>query len=115
MGKQQILFITILYILSLYNVLARKQYEDLIYFFSTQRKEIDTQQPRISVVYGPYKEVGSFSNKNSNNTGEFSYTYSPKNSRKFSTGIDIGANNLGIEIKDSWRRTFMEQNSITFR
>ena len=63
MGKQQILFITILYILSLYNVLARKQYEDLIYFFSTQRKEIDTQKPTISVVYGPYKEVGSFSNK----------------------------------------------------
>ena len=63
MGKQQILFITILYILSLYNVLARKQYVDLFYIFSTQRKEIDTQQPRISVVYGPYKEVGSFSNK----------------------------------------------------
>ena len=101
MGKQQILFITILYILSLYNVLARKQYEDLIYFFSTQRKEIDTQKPTISVVYGPYKEVGSFSNKNSNNTSEFSYTYSAQNSRKFSTGIDIGANNLVIEVKDS--------------
>ena len=117
MGKQQILFITILYILSLYNVLARKQYEDVFVLFGPPtRKEIDTQKPSISVTYGQYKEVGSLNNKQSNKAREFSYSFSAKNSRKFNAGLDMNAKILGIEVRDSlggelsWSKTVQISN-----
>ena len=102
MGKQQILFIGLLYILSLYNVLASKQYENVFCLFCPPtRREIDTQKPSISISYGQYREAGSLNNKGSNKSSDLSYTYSVTNTRKFSAGLDIGANILGVEVKAS--------------
>ena len=102
MGKQQILFVTILYILSLYNVLAGTQYENVnCLFCPPTRKQISTQRPSTSVSYGPFRERGSLNNKGSNKASELSYTYSVTNSRKFSVGAEIGASLLGAEVKAS--------------
>ena len=102
MGKQQIVFATILYILSLYNVLAGTQIENVFCLFCPPtRKLITTQKPSISVRYGPYTEKGSLNNKGVNKPSELSYTYSVTNSRKFSAGVDIGASFLGAEVKAS--------------
>ena len=102
MGKQQILFVTILYILSLYNVLAGIQYKRADCFLCPPtRKEITTPNPTISVTYGQYREVGSLNNKDSNRDSDLGYTYSTTNTRKYTAGIDIGANFLGIEVRAS--------------
>ena len=103
MAKQQIFFVTIIYILSLYNVLAGRHYENLISLFGPPiRKEITTtQKPSIKVTYSQYRQVGILDNKVSDRASELSFTFSATYSRKFTPGIDISSNILGLEVSAS--------------
>ena len=102
MGEQQILFVTILYILSLHNVLSGRQYENILDFIGPpSRKEIITSKPSITETYGQYKELGSINNKGSNSSNEASFSHSEINSRKFNVGSEISVNTLGVEVKSS--------------
>ena len=100
MGKQ-FLFIAILYILSVSSVLSGVRYEGYFCLFKECRKQITTTGPRTSTSIKNKKEAGTFSNKGNKSYGDFSYNYSSSNSRKFSAGLDVGANILGLEIKGS--------------
>jgi hypothetical protein len=100
MGKQ-FLFIAILYILSVSSVLAGVRTEGYFCWFKECRKKITTTGPRTSTSIQNKKEAGTFNNKGIQSYGDFSYSYSSSNSRKFSAGLDVGANILGLEIKAS--------------
>lgn len=102
MGKQQIFLIAILYMLSLSNVLGAIQYQNIpCIFCPPTRRKIDTSKPSIHTSFSNWVEKGSYNNKESNRESEFSYQYSSTNSRKFTAGLDIGANFLFFEVKAS--------------
>lgn len=98
---KQFLFIAILYILNLSSVLGGVRYEGYFCWFAECRKKITTTGPTTRTSIKNKKEAGTFSNKGNKSSGEFSYNYKSSNSRKFSAGLDVGANILGLEIKGS--------------
>ncbi len=100
MGKQ-FLFLALLNILSLSYVFAGVRTEGYFCLFKECRKQITTTGPKSSTSIKNRKEAGTFNNKGVQQTGSFTYSYSSTNSRKFSAGLDIGANILGAEIKAS--------------
>ena len=102
MGKQQILFAIILYILSISYVLAGIQYEDILVIIGNQaRRKITTSNPSSSSTYSPWREEGSFNNKGNNRIAEFEYSYSSTSTRTFSIGAEINAKFLLAEVKGS--------------
>ena len=111
MGKVHAFFIAMLNILSLSTVLAGTQYEYYICIFKDCRKQITTPAPSITKVPTNRREVGSFNNKGEKKSAQFTYQYSSSNTRRFSPGVDVGFNILGIEIKAGvkgdleWTRT----------
>ncbi len=98
---KQFLFIATLYILSLSSVLASIRTEEYFCWFEKCRKKITTTGPSTHTSIKNKKEAGTYNNKGNKSSAEFSYNYKSSNSRKFSAGLDVGANILGLEIKGS--------------
>ena len=99
MGKQQFLFIGLLYILSLYNALALIQHELIAWFLSPSlRQEIDTHISKVKVSQGEYIKVGFVNNTRSNKPYDYSFTYSVANTRNYSAGQNISTNVLRKEL-----------------
>ena len=101
MGKQQILFAIILYILSLSYVLAGTQYEDILVIIGNPaRKKITTSSPSSHSTYSPWKEEGSFNNRGNDRGATYSYSIPAKSLRTSSFAADISSSLISKEIAD---------------
>ena len=107
MGKKQLLFVSILYILSLSNVLTDDiQYQDApCLFCPPRRKKITTGKPYISNSYTPWSEAGSFNNLGSDKTATFFYSVPAQQRRTSSFAADIDSNLISKQITDKLNGT----------
>ena len=101
MGKKQLLFASIIYILSLSNVLADTQYQDAGCFLCPpRRKKITTGTPSISNSYSPWREEGRYNNLGNKNGATYSYAIPARTIRTSSFAADIDYKIISKEITD---------------
>ena len=101
MGKKQLLFASIIYILSLSNVLADTQYQDAGCFLCPpRRKKITTGTPSISNSYSPWREEGRYNNLGNKSSATYSYAIPARTIRTSSFAADIDYKILSKEITD---------------
>ena len=90
MGKKELLFITILYFLSLSNAQDDIQYQNApCLFCPPRRKKITTSGPFISFSYSPWREEGTYNNLGNDKNATFSYIIPAKIRRTSSFAADI--------------------------
>ena len=101
MEKKQLLFASIIYILSLSNVLADTQYQDAGCFLCPpRRKKITTGAPSISNSYSPWREEGRYNNLGNKSSATYSYAIPARTIRTSSFAADIDYKIISKEITD---------------
>jgi len=101
MEKKQLLFVSIIYILSLSNVLADIQYQDAgCLFCPPRRKMITTTLSYISKSYTPWREEGRYNNLGNNSGATYSYEIPARTIRTSKFAADIDYTIISKEITD---------------
>ena len=101
MGKKQLLFASIIYILSLSDVLADTQYQDAGCFLCPpRRKKITTGSPSISNSFSPWREEGRYNNLGNKSSATYSYAIPARTIRTSSFAADIDYKIISKEITD---------------
>ena len=101
MRKKQLLFASIIYILSLSNVLADTQYQDAGCFLCPpRRKKITTGKPSISNSFSPWREEGRYNNLGNKSSATYSYAIPARTIRTSSFAADIDYKIISKEITD---------------
>ena len=98
MGKKQLLFASIIYILSLSNVLADVQYQDANCLFCPQRRKMITTSSFLSKSYSPWREEGRYNNLKNPSSARFSYSIPARTLRYSSFAAEIDAGIIRKEI-----------------
>ena len=96
MGKKQLLFASIIYILSLSNVIADTIYQDA---GSNRRKKITTTVYKYN-SYTPWREEGRYNNLGNNSGATYSYAIPARTFRTSRFAADIDYNIISKEITD---------------
>jgi hypothetical protein len=101
MGQKQLLFASIILILSLSNVLADTRYQDAgCLFCPPRRKMITTTLSHVSKSYTPWREEGRYNNLGNNSRAIYSYAIPARTIRTSKFAADIDYNIISKEITD---------------
>ena len=101
MVKNKLLFASIIYILSLSNILADTNYQDAGCFLCPpRRKKITTTLSHISKSYTPWREEGRYNNLGNNSGATYSYEIPARTIRTSKFAADIDYKIISKEITD---------------
>ena len=98
MGIKQLLFASIIYILSLSNVLADVQYQDANCLFCPQRRKMITTSSFLSISHTPWRDEGRYNNLKNPSSATYSYAIPARTLRYSSFAAEIDAGIIRKEI-----------------